>query len=244
VLVSAKKGGDNGAAQPKSVSFNLGGTTGATPPASPTPKTPIAGNTPPAAPPTFNPPPAAPPARRSFSRSAAGFTVAPDLILTTSAAVKGAKRVMIEIPNAQPIEVTVVRTDDSGLALLRVEGKKFAYLNLAAAFPGGPVQCPAFPEVSVFGVSLETLRGTATSPKGDAWKVALAKHPRLPGAPLLDGSGNCVGIELADREDLTDRLPALAFDKIKSFLAADAPAQPCGNPGSALVVQITASFER
>jgi hypothetical protein len=131
-----------------------------------------------------------------------------------------------------------------GLALLRVKGQRLAYLNLATAFTGGPIHCPAFPEVSVFGANLETLTGRALAPQEDGWKIALLKHPRLPGAPILDDGGSVVGIEIGDRDDPYDRLPALSFKKIKEFLAADAPAQPCGNPRQAPVVQIIASFEK
>ena len=75
-------------------------------------------------------------------------------------------------------------------------------------------------------------------------KVALNKHPRLPGAPLLDTAGHLVGIEMADRDDLRDRLPALSPAQIKAFLATDLPAQECATSNNAAVVQITASFER
>jgi tetratricopeptide (TPR) repeat protein len=194
--------------------------------------------------PTYQPPPAAPPSRRTFSRSSAGFAVGPELFLTAASAVKGAARIIVEIPGAQPLEASVERTGDEGLALLRVKGQRLSYLNLATAFAGGAVQCPAFPEVSVFGVTMETIAGKANKPQEEGWKVALNKHPRLPGAPLLDETGNLVGIEMGDREDLRDRLPALPFGRIQSFLASDAPTQRCATSNTAAIVQITASFER
>ena len=64
------------------------------------------------------------------------------------------------------------------------------------------------------------------------------------GAPLLDDGGNLVGIEMGERDDLPDRLPALSLSRIKSFLAADLPAQPCASPKAAAMVQITAAFEK
>jgi hypothetical protein len=192
----------------------------------------------------YQPPPAAPPSRRTFSRSSTGFAVGSDLFLTAASAVKGSARIVIEIPGAQPMEATMERTGDQGLALLRVKGSKVSYLNLAAAFPGGTVQCPAFPDVSVFGVTMETIAGKANKPQDEGWKVALNKHPRLPGAPLLDTTGNLVGIEMGDRDDLRDRLPALPFAQIRAFLANDAPPQPCATSNTAPIVQITASFER
>jgi hypothetical protein len=163
--------------------------------------------------------------------------------LTSGDAVKGAATVRIDVPGALPMDATVERAAD-GLALLRVKGQRLPYLNLANAFTGGPIHCPAFPEVSVFGANLETLTGRALAPQEEGWKVSLLKHPRLPGAPILDDGGSVVGIEIGDRDDPYDRLPALSFKKIKEFLAADAPTQPCGNPRQAPVVQIIASFEK
>ena len=184
------------------------------------------------------------PTRRSFTRGATGFAVGPDVLLTAAAAVKDAKRIVIEFPGAPPIEAVVERTGPDGLALLRVRGQKLAYLNLAAAFSGGPVQCPAYPEVSVFGVAVETIKGRAMAAKDDGWSVSLGKHPRLAGAPLLDAAGDLVGVEMAERDDLTDRLPALSLDKVRAFLGSDLPGQPCANPKAAAVVQVTGSFER
>jgi hypothetical protein len=225
----------------RAVPFSLGGSSA--------PKTAVGGSS--ARPPTGGPATVAPPtfeptasARRTFSRSATGFAVAPDLLLTAASAVKGANRVMIELPGAQPIEVTVERVGDEGLALLRAKGQRFAYLNVATQFNGGPIKCPAYPEVSVFGVTLEMIQGRALAVKDEGWQVALSRHPRLPGAPLLDSVNNLVGVEVGDRDDLTERLPAIGFAKVKSFLGADGPTQPCGNPQAAAIVQITASFER
>lgn len=190
--------------------------------------------------------PADPPARnrsRAFNRTATGFAIGPDLLLTAASAVTDAKRVVVEFPNAVPVEAKVERSGE-GLALLRVTGQRMAYVNPAAQFPGGPVQCPAYPEVSVFGVAIEVLKGRALASQDDGWKVVLGKHPRLPGAPLLDATGDLVGVEMAEREDLLDKLPALPLKSILSFLAADLPTQPCANPKSAAVVQVTGTFER
>ena len=142
------------------------------------------------------------------------------------------------------MDATVERTGDEGLALLRVKSGRLPYLNLASGFDGGNIQCPAFPEVSVFGVNVESIPGKALKPQEQGWKVALNKHPRLPGAPLLDTTGRLVGIEMADRDDLRDRLPALPPARIKAFLAQGLPTQPCATSDNAAVVQITASFER
>lgn len=181
---------------------------------------------------------------RGFSRTAVGFAIGPDLLLTAGSAVKDAKRVVVEFPNAAPVDATVERSGPEGLALLRLSGQKMAYVNLANGFAGGAVQCPAYPEVSVFGVAVEVIKGRALGAQDEGWKVMLGKHPRLPGAPLLDGAGDLVGVEMAEREDLTDKLPALSVKAVRAFLANDLPGQPCGNPKAAAVVQVTGSFER
>jgi hypothetical protein len=194
------------------------------------------------APATFDSPVAAPPSRRSFTRSVTGFAVAPDLLLTTSVAA-GARRAILEFPNAVPAEGVVVRSNDE-LALIRVRDQTMSYVNLAEAFTGGPVQCPAYPDVSIFGVNLQTLAGRANPPKDGALTVALAKHPRIPGSPLIDPSGNLVGVVTATREDPADRLPAASLERITAFLGPDLPKQVCATPRSAPIVQITATFER
>jgi tetratricopeptide (TPR) repeat protein len=245
VTGKAKAGGTEvaaagGAEGTRSVKFSLGGTAAKPPVAA----GPIAGGGVATAPRAFEPVTPTPTARRTFARSATGFAIGPDLLLTAASAVKGAKRVTIEFTGGQSIDATVERTEDEGLALLKVQGQKMAYVNLATAFDGGPVRCPAFPEVSVFGVNLETIQGRAVAAKDDGWQVALGKHPRLPGAPLLDAGGNLVGVEMANRDDAMERLPALPLGAVKAFLAADAPGQPCANPQVAAVVQITATFEK
>jgi hypothetical protein len=248
VLVSSKAGKTavdaTGGGSSRAIPFSLGGTNSAPKVATAVPGTGTGTGTGSGGTAVYQPPPAAPPSRRTFSRSASGFAVGPDLILTSAAAVKGASRVTLEIPGGQPMDATVERTGAEGLALLRVQGRKMSYLNLATQFAGGTVQCPAFPEVSVFGVTMDTIAGKTLKPTEEGWKVALNKHPRLPGAPLLDEAGNVVGVEMGDREDQRDRLPALAFGRIKAFLAGDAPAQACATSNAAAIVQITASFER
>jgi hypothetical protein len=191
--------------------------------------------------------PSDPPARnrsRAFNRTATGFAIGPDLLLTAASAVKDAKRVVVEFPNAVPIEAKVERSGTEGLALLRLTGQRMAYVNPAEQFPGGPVQCPAYPEVSVFGVAVEVIKGRALALQDEGWKVSLSKHPRLPGAPVLDSAGDLVGVEMAEREDLLDKLPALSLKAVRGFVGSDLPGQPCANPKGAAVVQVTGTFER
>lgn len=180
--------------------------------------------------------------KKTFTRSAAGFAVGPDLILTSAWAVKDAKRVMMEFADGAPLEGVVERSD-SNLALIRTEKKRMPYFNLGESFKGGPVKCPTFPEVSIFTVRVEEIAGSA-APARDGWTVSLQRHPRLPGAPLLLPEGGLIGVELATRDDPRERCTALSLEALKQFLAADLPATPCPNPASAPVVQITATFEK
>src|SRR5207249_252040 len=113
-----------GAGSSRAIQFSLGGINTAPKAATGTGAGTGAGTT---VGPAYEPPPAAPPSRRTFSRSATGFAVAPDLILTSAAAVKGSTRVMIEVPGGAPLEATVERTGEEGLALLRVQGRKLSY---------------------------------------------------------------------------------------------------------------------
>jgi hypothetical protein len=219
--------------------LRLGGAEPAKTPATPAGPEPAPGEPKPA---VFDAPVAAPASRRTFSRSVTGFAVAPDLILTTSV-VGGARRVILEFPNALPAEGVVVRSNDE-LALIRVRDQTMSYLNLAEAFTGGPVQCPAYPDISIFGVNLQTLAGRANAPKDGQLTVALPKHPRIPGSPLIDSNANLVGVVTATREDPVDRLPAIELGRIAAFLAAELPKQVCATPRSAPIVQITATFER
>ena len=193
----------------------------------------------------FEPPVAAPESRRTYSRSATGFAVAPELLLTAAAGVKDARRIIIEFPDSRQLEATVERTDDAtGLALLRVKDKPMPYLNLADQFAGGDVVCPAYPDVSVFGVRLETLRGKTNAIKGDSFLVSLGRSPRLPGAPLLDANGGLIGVEMTQRDTLADRVPALGSNTIKTFLGSNLPTQRCMNAPQAPIVQITGIFEK
>lgn len=183
------------------------------------------------------------PRRKTYNRGATGFAVGPDLFLTSADAVRGARRITIEFPDAQPIDAELVRAEAGGLALLRARGRQYYYLNPGGDFAGGNLACPCYPDVSVFGVRLEVIAGRANAAK-EKWIVNLARHPRLPGAPLLDGDGALVGVVLADRDDRYDQCPAVPASKVKAFLGSDLPATACPTPKNAPVVQITAVFEK
>src|SRR5688572_2651388 len=143
--------------------------------------------------PTFTPPPAAPgPQRPRTTQYAAAFPVAPDLLVTSAAAVDGATLIRLQGPDGIPFEAAVVDKDDaSGLALLKTkDGKRFAYLAVADTFAGGPVQCVSFPAVNLFDPVAEAFPGSALNPASlpagqEKWAVKLSRHPRLGGSPLV-----------------------------------------------------------
>src|SRR3954463_6108214 len=100
-----------------------------------------------------------------------------------------------------------------------------AYLDLSPTFAGGAVQCIAFAEENLFEPTAAPISGTAPRAGGDAWKIKLDKHPRIPGAPLLS-NGKVVGVEVATEQQLdNDQLPAATLDQLRRFVGSDLPKQ-------------------
>jgi hypothetical protein len=178
-------------------------------------------------------------------RYAAAFSVAPDLLITAADAVRNVAEIRVETRDGGQMNADVLRLDDeSGLALLRVPGKKMLYLSPAASFSGGNFICIAFPEINMFNPRAELINGTA--PKGDkGWKIRLERHPRLPGGPLLSG-GKVVGVELASRETDPGECPAATLEQVRKLLGADAPPEqktPLSEP-RVVMMQLTATPKR
>jgi tetratricopeptide (TPR) repeat protein len=200
--------------------------------------------TPKPAPAAIEPPPvaAAPPVARSVSRHAVAIPVGPDVLITAAASLEGATSLMIENSQGASIKAEVARKDvTSGLAILRIQGHELQYLNLASSFAGGDVTCWGFPDVSIFNPVPDQIPGNAISPKAAKWTISLRRHPRLPGAALLDKSGALVGVELGERDSVMTQLPAVRLEEIRQFLGADAPKSECANPDPAGMWQMTAS---
>jgi hypothetical protein len=163
------------------------------------------------------PPPPEPPRRKAFTY-AAGFAVTTDLMVTSAAAVEGTTRISVQPVGANPFDAEVVKVDAaSGLALIKLKGGRLPALVLDEAFVGGPVTCAGFPTPAIFDPEAEVITGSAAAPK-DKWSVRLAKHPRLPGAPVISG-GKVVGVELASRESETGTLPTATPQQIKALVA-------------------------
>jgi hypothetical protein len=175
----------------------------------------------------------APPSRATFIRRyAAAFPVGPTHLVTAAEPLGGATEVMAEDPDGVPLRARVV-SKQGALALLEVDaadlGGPMRYMNLAANFGGGPVRCAGIPIPTIFGYSVALLDGTgpAQQPQGP-WQVSLTRHPRLPGAPVLNTSGQVVGVAVPQRDDPTTKLPAVALGELRDFLrgANALPAAP------------------
>lgn len=202
-------------------------------PVSPDPvESPVAVN-PPAAPPSAEP--KSEPRKRSVFTSACGFAVGPDLILTTADSVEGASRISVQPVDSDPIDAELVRVDAaSGLALIRLKGRKMAYLPVADSFGGGVLQCVSYPTVSIFDPACEVIGGSAVPPKDD-WTIRLNKHPRVAGGPILAG-GKVVGVCLASRDNDSTTLPSASLGEVKAFIGALPPSPTIADPTMAVVM--------
>jgi tetratricopeptide (TPR) repeat protein len=178
------------------------------------------------------------PARKvRVTQYAAAFPVAPDLALTSAAAVAENATMQLQAADGQSATATLVRKDDTlGLALVRITGRKLTPLMLADTFTGGPVACCSFPTVDLFNPASQKINGTAQPPKeGADWTVNLGSHPRLAGSPLLAG-GKVVGVCVAPRDADKTKLPAVTLAALKQFVGEDAkPAAAPGDPMSNLL---------
>jgi len=160
---------------------------------------------------------------RQVTRHAAAFAVAPDLLVTSAAAVKDAQAIEVTSRDGQSSKAEVLRTEGP-LALLKVEFKTppRALLPIAPAAAGGTMQCPAFcSPTSIFDdEGGEVIEGVTVTPNGEA---RMRKHPRLAGSPLLSG-GKVLAVELAERESPPTAIPTASLEKLRALLGNDAPA--------------------
>src|SRR4051812_10258555 len=81
---------------------------------------------------TLEPPRVTTPRRVRITQYAAAFPVSEDLVVTSAGIVEEGAALQLQSPDGQPITASLVRKDDTtGLALLRVTGRKFNPLGLA-----------------------------------------------------------------------------------------------------------------
>src|SRR5205085_2565854 len=151
-----------------------------------------------------------------------------------------ATTMQLQAADGQGITAQLVRKDEAtGLALLKVIGKKLYPLAIADSFKGGPITCASFPTVDLFNPSAQSITGSATAPKDSGWTIALNTHPRLAGAPLIAG-GKVVGVVTAPRDAERNKLPAVTLDQLKKFLGSDLPTEAgTGNPTASLLQLVT-----
>lgn len=173
------------------------------------------------------------PRKVRVTQYAAAFPVASDLVVTAGAVIEEGATLQLQASDGQSISATLLKKDEaSGLALLKVEGRKLAALTLADSFTGGPVTCAAYPTVDLFSPAAQSLSGSAGAPKESGWTVSLSNHPRLAGSPLLSG-GKVVGVCVAPRDAEKAKLPAVPLEALKAFVGSSAQA---GNaPGDPIV---------
>jgi len=185
------------------------------------------------------------PRPKRIVRYAAGFAVAPDLVVTAAAPLENARRIELEGTDGVAVPAEVVRIDKaSGLALLRVRERRLPVLAVGEApFAGGQVQCAAFPRVNVFQPGAELLSGTVKM-SSDGPVLAMSVHPRLAGGPLLAG-GKVVGVELATRESELGRVPVAGVEQLRAILGEEAKPVARGvfDPLTA-VFQVVATAEK
>jgi len=170
----------------------------------------------------------APRRRLRIESNAVAFPVGPDLVVTTADAVSNASNINLQIPNADSMDAQVVSKDDAtGLALLRVPGKRLVWMPLADAFTPGAVTCISFPEVNLFDPIAASITGNITAVSGSPGKfiVNLSRSPRLGGGPLL-ANGKIVGVQLGNRDSDPHAAPVATLDDLKKLLAA------AGQPGT------------
>lgn len=174
-----------------------------------------------------------------ITQYAAAFPVAPDMVVTSAATVEDGATLQLQGADGQGIAAELVRKDgNTGLALLRITGRKLNPLALADSFNGGQITCASFPTVDLFSPSAQGIPGSATAPK-EGWTVQLNVHPRLAGAPILSG-GKVVGVCVAPRDAERAKLPAVTLEQLKAFLGSDVtPPARAGDPTASLLQLVT-----
>jgi tetratricopeptide (TPR) repeat protein len=179
-----------------------------------------------------------------ITQYAAAFPVAPDLAVTSASAVGDDATLQLQFSNGESAKGSLVRKDDAtGLALIRIEGRKLVPLMLADGFAGGPISCATFPTADLFTPTGQKIAGNATAPKeGAEWTVSLNLHPRVAGCPILSGN-KVVGVCVATRESDRSKLPSVSLAALKQFIGEDVkPASASGDPLGNLL-QLVSSHE-
>jgi hypothetical protein len=161
-----------------------------------------------------------PPEPKKVSHHGVAFAISQDMVVVSADLVKDGTEIVLQSPSGANDDGTVVRSDPAtGLALVKLKKLKAASLPLAGSFAGGAVQCVALPTIDLFRIDAQVIDGTAPAP-GEKWTVALSKHPKLIGAPLVSG-GKVVGVTLGNRDAEAAAIPAVTLEQLTKFIGSD-----------------------
>jgi hypothetical protein len=121
---------------------------------------------------------------------AAAIVVGDGYLLTASAAIGDGVTAAVEPVRGQPVDARVLRRDsEAGVALLRIDGK------LPAALPLQPRR-NAVGDV-VYGVGPAGLvKGSIAQTRASGGADRVTLPGALPGGPVIDASGNVIGVLL------------------------------------------------
>lgn len=177
------------------------------------------------------------PESEDIQASGSGFFVSADGYLVTNFhVVKGANKVKVKNSSGvYPAEI--VRTDsENDLALLKVSGQfKPLPISRMDAQLGEPVFTIGFPDIVLQGIQpkytdgkISSLAGIRDDPRD--YQISVAVQPGNSGGPLVDSTGNVVGIveaklDLAAAFNATGDLPQDVNYAIKSKYVSDFLAQ-------------------
>ena len=103
-----------------------------------------------------------------ITQYAAAFPIAPDLAVTSAAAIGDNATLQVQFSDGQSAKASLVRKDETvGLALIKIEGKnkKLIPLVLADSFAGGTIACVTFPTADLFTPTSQKIPGNATPPR-------------------------------------------------------------------------------
>jgi hypothetical protein len=155
------------------------------------------------------------------TQTAVAFAIAPDLLVTSAAAVKGAAKISIETQDGTRMNAKVVpgKVAD-GLALVKIEDAHLPSLPLADELTADAVTCMGFPTASMFNSAAQSLPVT-TAAVSEPWTVGFETPPRIAGGPLLQ-NGKVVGVELCTKDSELATIPAATLKGLKSLVGDSA----------------------
>jgi hypothetical protein len=183
-----------------------------------------------------------PPPRKTTQQVGTAFMVRPDgVLLTAFHVVKGAQAIEVSCPETARANAWVERFSEANdLALLRVvESKTPTYLSIGqqkSVSVGDQVFTVGYPAPNVLGSEAKFTEGAISSLSvgGDAgyMQISVPVHPGNSGGPLLNQSGEVVGVVIATASAAsflkdTGALPQNVSWAVKGAFAAplfDAPA--------------------